>query len=213
MPGEADKIASDVQAKWAAAFAKLDADALSSLYSRHGFLYGSNPNLYRGKDGAKAYFSGLPRWQSQSVDFTDIVTEAVGTDVVSMAGTANFVFDKDAADGQDHLGDRARGRRLEDFEPSRVVEGAAAVGRALASPSSLRGAPDASEAIQTARRAVRTEFWIRFASLAPGMTREFEARSAFPRRDCVRALLHSCPSRRQRAQGMPGAGRTHGLAG
>ncbi len=95
MPGEADKIAADVQAKWAAAFAKLDADALSSLYSRHGFLYGSNPNLYRGKDGARAYFSGLPRWQSQSVVFTDIVTEAVGTDVVSMAGTANFVFDRD----------------------------------------------------------------------------------------------------------------------
>ena len=96
MPGEADKIASDVQAKWAAAFAKRDADALSSLYSRHGFLYGSNPNLYRGKDGARAYFSGLPRWQAQSVVFTDIVTEAVGTDVISMAGTANFVFDKDA---------------------------------------------------------------------------------------------------------------------
>ena len=96
MPGEADKIASDVQAKWAAAFAKRDADALSSLYSRHGFLYGSNPNLYRGKDGARAYFSGLPHWQAQSVVFTDIVTEAVGTDVISMAGTANFVFDKDA---------------------------------------------------------------------------------------------------------------------
>jgi ketosteroid isomerase-like protein len=96
MPGEADKIVSDVQAKWAAAFARLDAEALSSLYSRHAFLYGSNPNLYRGKDGAKAYFSGLPRWQSQSVKFTDITTEAVGTDVVSMAGTANFVFDKDA---------------------------------------------------------------------------------------------------------------------
>jgi ketosteroid isomerase-like protein len=96
MPGEADQIVADIQAKWAAAFAKLDADALSSLYSRHGFLYGSNPNLYRGQDGAKAYFSGLPRWQSQSVRFTDITTEAVGTDVVSMAGTANFMFDKDA---------------------------------------------------------------------------------------------------------------------
>ena len=94
MPDEADQIVSDVQARWAAAFAKLDADALSSLYSRHAFLYGSNPNLYRGKDGAKAYFSGLPRWQSQSVKFSDIVTEAAGTEVVSMAGTANFVFDE-----------------------------------------------------------------------------------------------------------------------
>jgi ketosteroid isomerase-like protein len=93
MAGAADQIVSDVQAKWAAAFAKLDAAALSSLYSQHAFLYGSNPNLYRGKDGAKAYFSGLPRWQSQSVKFTDVTTEAVGADVVSMAGTANFMFD------------------------------------------------------------------------------------------------------------------------
>jgi len=95
MAGEADKIVADVQAKWAAAFAKLDAEALASLYSRQGFLYGSNPNLYRGQDGAKAYFSGLPRWRSQSVAFTDITTEAACADVVSMAGTANFVFDKD----------------------------------------------------------------------------------------------------------------------
>jgi|SRR5581483_356376 len=95
MADKADQIVSDVQARWAAAFSKRDAGALSSLYSRHGFLYGSNPNLYRGKDGAKAYFSGLPRWRSQSVTFTDIAAEAAGTDVVSMAGTANFVFDKD----------------------------------------------------------------------------------------------------------------------
>ena len=96
MAGEADQIVSDVQAKWAAAFSKLDAEALSSLYSRHAFLYGSNPNLYRGQDGARAYFSGLPRWERQSVKFTDITTEAVGAEVVSMAGTANFVFDKDS---------------------------------------------------------------------------------------------------------------------
>ena len=93
MATAADQIVSDVQTTWAAAFSKRDAEALASLYSRHGFLYGSNPTLYRGKDGAKAYFSQLPTWQSQSVKFTDIVTEAAGTDVVSMAGTANFVFD------------------------------------------------------------------------------------------------------------------------
>jgi ketosteroid isomerase-like protein len=96
MADKADQIVADLQAKWAAAFAKLDAEALSSLYSRHAFLYGSNPNLYRGQEGAKAYFSGLPRWQSQSVKFTDITTEVAGTGVVSMAGTANFMFDEEA---------------------------------------------------------------------------------------------------------------------
>ena len=95
MASTADEIANGITAQWAAAFAKLDADALSSLYSKHALFYGSNPTLYRGRDGVKSYFSGLPRWLSQSVVFTDIVTEAAGTDVVSMAGTANFVFDKD----------------------------------------------------------------------------------------------------------------------
>jgi ketosteroid isomerase-like protein len=96
MASPADEIASGIMAQWAAAFAKLDADALSSLYSRHALFYGSNPTLYRGRDGVKSYFSGLPRWQSQGVKFTDVATEAVGSDVVSMAGTANFAFDKDA---------------------------------------------------------------------------------------------------------------------
>ena len=96
MPSEANQIVSDVQAKWAAAFSKLDAAALSALYSRHALFFGSNPKLYRGKDGAKAYFSGLPRWTAQSVKFADITTEAIGADVVSMAGTANFAFDKEA---------------------------------------------------------------------------------------------------------------------
>ena len=96
MTSDADQIVSDVQAKWAAAFSKLDTEGLCQLYSRHAFLFGSNPNLYRGKEGAKAYFSGLPRWDAPSVKFTDITTEAVSAGVVSMAGTANFAFDKDS---------------------------------------------------------------------------------------------------------------------
>ena len=43
-------------------------------------------------------------------------------------GNGQLRVRRGGADGQDHLGDRPRGRRLEDFEPSRVVEGAAAVG-------------------------------------------------------------------------------------
>ena len=96
MANAADETANGITAQWAAAFAKLDADALCQLYSKHALFYGSNPTLYRGRDGVKRYFSGLPRWTSQSVKFTDVVTEAVGSDVVSMAGTANFVFDQDA---------------------------------------------------------------------------------------------------------------------
>jgi ketosteroid isomerase-like protein len=89
----ADDIASGIIAKWSAAFARIDADALSSLYSTHALFYGSNPTLYRGRDGVRSYFAGLPRWQTSSVRFTELTTSAAGVDLVNMAGTANFLVD------------------------------------------------------------------------------------------------------------------------
>ena len=96
MADAADAVAGNVIAKWSAAFARLDVDALSALYSRHALFFGSNPTLYRGRDGVKAYFAGLPRWRSQSVRFSEVSAEAAGASVVNMAGTANFTVD-DAA--------------------------------------------------------------------------------------------------------------------
>ena len=93
MGSAADDIASGTMAKWAEAFSRLDADGLASLYSRQALFYGSNPTLYRGRDGVRSYFEGLPRWKAQSVRFTGVSTEAVGTEVVNTAGTANFAFD------------------------------------------------------------------------------------------------------------------------
>jgi ketosteroid isomerase-like protein len=93
MASAADEVASGTIAKWSAAFARLDADALSSLYSTHALFYGSNPTLYAGRDGVKSYFAGLPRWKTSSVRFTDVTAEAAGADLVNMAGTANFAFD------------------------------------------------------------------------------------------------------------------------
>ena len=58
---EANEIASAVITNWSAGFGKLDAEALAALYSKSAFFFGSNPTLYRGRDGVKAYFDGLPR--------------------------------------------------------------------------------------------------------------------------------------------------------
>jgi ketosteroid isomerase-like protein len=93
MASAADDVAADLIARWSAAFAKLDVDALSSLYSGHALFYGSNPTLYRGRDGVKSYFTGLPHWKARSVQFAGVSTEAAGSDVVNMAGTANFSVD------------------------------------------------------------------------------------------------------------------------
>ena len=96
MQSAADDIVSGIMAKWAAGFGRFDANALSSLYSTNALFYGSNPTLYRGRDGVAAYFKGLPKWRSRSVQFTDVVAVSAGADVINVAGTASFVADEGA---------------------------------------------------------------------------------------------------------------------
>ncbi|PAY05514.1 DUF4440 domain-containing protein [Bradyrhizobium sp. UFLA03-84] len=96
MPEEADDIVSAIIAKWSAGFSRLDADALSALYSKSAFFFGSNPTLYRGRDGVKAYAEGLPRWHAPRVQFSEIRTARVNADLVNMAGIASFFLDGDA---------------------------------------------------------------------------------------------------------------------
>jgi uncharacterized protein (TIGR02246 family) len=91
-----DNIVAGIMSKWAAAFSRLDAAALTSLYSKNAFFFGSNPNLYRGNDGVQAYFEGLPRWQSPSVQFSDVRTAQAAADLINVAGTASFTVEKDA---------------------------------------------------------------------------------------------------------------------
>jgi uncharacterized protein (TIGR02246 family) len=96
MPSAADDIVSGIIEKWSAGFERLDAAALASLYSRQAFFFGSNPSLYRGRDGVAAYFNALPRWRSPTVQFTDVKTEPIGADLINLAATASFVVDEGA---------------------------------------------------------------------------------------------------------------------
>jgi len=91
-----DDIVSGIMGNWAAAFSKLDTAALASLYSKNAFFFGSNPTFSRGNDGVKAYFEGLPRWQSPSVQFTDVRTAQAAAEIINVAGTASFTVEKDA---------------------------------------------------------------------------------------------------------------------
>jgi uncharacterized protein (TIGR02246 family) len=88
-----DDVVSTIMGKWATAFGSLDAGALASLYARNAFFFGSNPNLYRGNDGVQAYFEGLPRWSSPTVQFTDVNTINATPDVINVAGTATFMVE------------------------------------------------------------------------------------------------------------------------
>ncbi|MFB9267948.1 YybH family protein [Bradyrhizobium erythrophlei] len=97
MPSEAEEIASGIIGKWSARFKTLDADALAALYSKSAFFFGSNPTLYRGRDGVKAYFSALPRWSAPRVQFSEVRAEQVNADLVNMAAIASFFLDGEAS--------------------------------------------------------------------------------------------------------------------
>ena len=90
MSREAYAIVSAIIAKWCAGFATLDAAALSSLYAKDAFFFGSNPKLYRGRDGVADYFNGLPRWRKPSAVFSDVQAAQSGPDLINMGATITF---------------------------------------------------------------------------------------------------------------------------
>jgi uncharacterized protein (TIGR02246 family) len=90
MSSEADAIVSAIIARWCAGFAKLDAAALSSLYSKNTFFFGSNPALYRGRDGVADYVGGLPRWRKPSATFSGVQAAHAGPDLINMGATVTF---------------------------------------------------------------------------------------------------------------------------
>ena len=91
MPSPADDTVSGIIEKWSAAFNRLDAATLASLYSKNAFFFGSKSSLYRGNDGVAAYFNALPRWSSPTVQFTDRATTQVNSDLINFAAIACFV--------------------------------------------------------------------------------------------------------------------------
>src|SRR4051812_50230173 len=92
MSNGADAIVSAIIAKWRAGFATLDAAALSSLYARNAFFFGSNPKLYRGRAGVADYFNGLPRWRKPSAVFFEGTAAQAGADFVKIGGANPFGF-------------------------------------------------------------------------------------------------------------------------
>ncbi len=92
---EGSAIVEDFIARWSAAFNRLDAGALSALYSEQALFYGSVPTLFRGREGVASYFNGLPRYVSPTVDFSDVVVTRINAGLVNMAGKATFLPEAD----------------------------------------------------------------------------------------------------------------------
>jgi uncharacterized protein (TIGR02246 family) len=96
VPGAAEETVSAIIGKWSAAFNRLDAASLSSLYAKSVFFFGSKSRLYRGREGVAAYFNALPRWPSPTVQFTDRTTAQVNSDLINFAAIATFVIEPGA---------------------------------------------------------------------------------------------------------------------
>lgn len=80
-----------VLSRWVENFGQGSVEGMVSLYSPQALFYGSNAELLRGKEGVRAYFTkNFARPGNSSVEFRDIVSEAVGDNHINLAGIAAF---------------------------------------------------------------------------------------------------------------------------
>jgi uncharacterized protein (TIGR02246 family) len=78
--------------RWATAFARMDPAALIELYADDAIFSGSSPQLYRGRDGVRAYFENLFPLSNAKVAFEDIVAVSPFPSVIALAVAATFTL-------------------------------------------------------------------------------------------------------------------------
>ena len=88
---EEARIAKDLRTRWAQAFAARDLDGLAALYASDVLFFGSTPQLFRGHEGLRAYFSGLsPDVALEAFEEPELVR--VAPEVFATAGFWRFRF-------------------------------------------------------------------------------------------------------------------------
>ncbi len=88
---EEARIAGDLRALWAQAFAVRDLGGLVGLYAPDALLFGSTPQLFKGHEGVRAYFAGLsPDVTLEAFEEPELVSVAPG--VFATAGFWRFRF-------------------------------------------------------------------------------------------------------------------------
>jgi len=84
-----DTVAS-VESAWAAAFVKLDVDALASLYTEDATQFGSTAKLAIGRNEIRQYFDGLTKDAKWGVKFGEQHMTALSKTVIATSGFALF---------------------------------------------------------------------------------------------------------------------------
>ena len=88
---EEARIAGDLRALWAQAFAVRDLGGLVGIYAPVALLFGSTPQLFKGHEGVRAYFAGLsPDVTLEAFEEPELVSVAPG--VFATAGFWRFRF-------------------------------------------------------------------------------------------------------------------------
>ncbi|HEX3180253.1 MAG TPA: nuclear transport factor 2 family protein [Beijerinckiaceae bacterium] len=87
-------IVAQIQCRWAAAFARADADALASLYIEDALFFGSMPDLYCGRSGVRQYFETLAKGY-EGAAFADTHTVEISPDLIVSAGFVTFTGERD----------------------------------------------------------------------------------------------------------------------
>jgi uncharacterized protein (TIGR02246 family) len=87
-------IVAQIQRRWAAAFARADADALASLYIEDALFFGSMPDLYCGRSGVRQYFETLAKGY-EGAAFADTHTVEISPDLIVSAGFVTFTGERD----------------------------------------------------------------------------------------------------------------------
>jgi uncharacterized protein (TIGR02246 family) len=87
-------IVAQIQRRWAAAFARADADALASLYIEGALFFGSMPDLYCDGSGVRQYFETLAKGY-EGAAFADTHTVEISPDLIVSAGFVTFTGERD----------------------------------------------------------------------------------------------------------------------
>ena len=83
-----------MQFRWAEAFARADVAALASLYAEDALFFGSMPDLYRQSGGVRRYFERLPRGY-EGAAFGETHAVEINPDLIVSAGFVTFTGERD----------------------------------------------------------------------------------------------------------------------
>jgi uncharacterized protein (TIGR02246 family) len=87
-------IVAQMQGRWAAAFARADADGLAALYTDDALFFGSKPELYLRASGVRRYFETLAKGY-EAAAFADTQAVEIGADLIVCAGFVTFTGERD----------------------------------------------------------------------------------------------------------------------